>query len=69
MNIINNILNAKTETICEYNKYKDIINKIDVYRTNVNLNKVINVNNLQFDELSHLRDAKHQLYILKQMKE
>jgi DNA repair exonuclease SbcCD ATPase subunit len=67
--VINNILNVKTETIHKYNKYKDIINKIDIYRINVELNKVIHTNNLQFDELSHLRDSKRKLSVLNQVRE
>jgi DNA repair exonuclease SbcCD ATPase subunit len=66
--VIKNILNVKTRTIHKYNKYKDIINKIDIYRINVELNKGIIVNNLQFDELSHLRDSKRKLSVLNQVR-
>ena len=67
--VINKILSVKTETICKYNKYTDIINKIDIYRSNVTLNKVINENNLQFDELNRLRDTKRKLSVFNEIKD
>ena len=66
--VINAILNSKQHTIDKYNNYADIVRRVDIHNTNIFQNKEISANNLQFAELTNLKNIHRHLINLDQIK-